>query len=222
MTYWPGRPDDRGARCPIPLGSEPTPLWAIVGEPAPYGWEMRNPVQIGEAPGRIMQLAQAEGGAEQRNETDGASASFRLVPIELPGMGTTHVDSSIAPNIRRFLDLNRDTGVPATFNEGFRTTEDQVSMNRNPSAITPAAPGMSLHEAGRAFDLNWNDLTDNEQETLLQNAKEAGFSWGGRFRSPDKPHFYIEVPGGLEARRAYVEGMKKEFRRMQETEDRTP
>lgn len=219
-----GPPKRAGRTEPHPLRDGPIPLWAIAGEEPPIGWELRNAEQHGETPAVMAQLAPGDSPATmgQKPESGSTSAAYRLTPIDLPGMGTTYVDSSIAPNIQQFLKLNQEGGIPATFNEGFRSTQDQVSMRENPNAITPAAPGMSLHEAGRAFDINWNDLSDTQQRALLRNANQAGLSWGGRFRTPDKPHFFIEVPGGLKARRSYIEGMKEEFRRMQASPDQTP
>lgn len=75
-------------------------------------------------------------------------------------------------------------------------------MNGNPNAITPAAAGSSLHEAGFAIDINYSSLRDiprgltgNQQRQIIRDAAtQAGISWGGNFRRADPPHFYVD-PG---------------------------
>jgi murein DD-endopeptidase MepM/ murein hydrolase activator NlpD len=52
-----GRPPRRAYAWDAEQG--PKPLWAIAGDGAPYGEETRRAIQLGEAPGGVMLLAQA-------------------------------------------------------------------------------------------------------------------------------------------------------------------
>ena len=94
----------------------------------------------------------------------------------------------------------------------------QNQLTHDPKAFTPASPGTSLHEAGRAFDVNYssyvrpkNDQTGQLEidasdlfKRIVHNAKKSGLYWGGDFCNPDPVHFYEEVPGGREHRAEYI------------------
>lgn len=41
-----GAPGRVGSTVPVPLGGGLKPLWALVGEPAPYGWQANPPSQL--------------------------------------------------------------------------------------------------------------------------------------------------------------------------------
>ena len=125
-----------------------------------------------------------------------------LAHANLRGTGATYLDSDMAPRVDRWVEMARAQGVDLTFNEAFRTNADQIAMQSNPNAITPAQAGSSLHEAGFAVDVNYSSLRDvpggltgNQQRQIIRStASQAGLSWGGNFSTPDRPHFYFD-PG---------------------------
>jgi RHS repeat-associated protein len=136
---------------------------------------------------------------------------LKLCKINLPGMDKAYLDDSIAKNIRDFIDMNRKEGINITFNEAFRTNEQQQKMLKNPNATTPASPGSSLHEAGFAVDVNWSRVPNKLRKNLIENARKSGFHWGGNFTKPDPVHFYIEVPGGKKNRPGYITQAQNDF-----------
>lgn len=144
-----------------------------------------------------------------------------LIQYKLKGMSSAYVDDEFAPKLEKWIELAKSKGVEITFNEAFRSTEYQASLSKNPFAITPAKPGSSLHEAGFAVDINFERLSDipnglskkEQQEILLETAKQAGLNWGGNFNKPDFPHFYFD-PGSrtqkiLEAQTTFCNLTKK-------------
>ena len=144
-----------------------------------------------------------------------------LIQYKLKGMASAYVDDEFAPILEKWIELAKSKGVEIKFNEAFRSTEYQSSLSTNPFAITPAKAGSSLHEAGFAVDVNFERLTDipggltkkEQQQILLDSAKQAGLSWGGNFSKPDFPHFYFD-PGSrtqkiLEAQTTYCNLTKK-------------
>jgi len=203
LREWSGRPED------------PTPLWAILGEEPPIGWQLEQTEmsrrQSGAAP---MQLAQAA----DTNETYGPPAPA-LVPMDVPGKGRVYVDPEVAPNVQDFIDRTREAGIDVEFESGFRTTSGQTTLLDDPTATTPATPGNSLHETGRAFDIklyprsaNGERIPNQELHRIVDQARQAGFSWGGNFRSPDPGHFYIEVPEGVGNRGPRIRRAQEYFR----------
>lgn len=198
-TRWRGKP------------GEQKPMWAILGED--------RPISPPDAEGATM-LAQApQEVGEPTNKEGDLPDQPTLEPFELPGRGApfnTHVDAAIIPNLNSLLELNDQSNAPTTFHEGFRDTGYQRGLRDNPDAVTPAAPGMSLHEAGRAFDMHWNSLSPEQQQSVLENVEAAGFGWGGNFNTPDPSHIFIEAPGGQDSRREYIQQMQERYRRMME------
>ena len=112
----------------------------------------------------------------------------------LPGLGSTYIDSQLYPALQQWIEYNENHGFNVTFTEAFRTSEYQAGLQSNSSAITPAQPGTSLHEAGFAVDISWRRLSRAQQSEVVVNAALAGLSWGGNFRKPDRVHFYLD-PG---------------------------
>lgn len=128
-----------------------------------------------------------------------------LVEVALPGLGTTLLDRDFAQRVQAWRELNSNSGISLTFSEGFRTTERQGDMEKNPKAIIPAKAGTSLHEAGRAVDVRGTSKLDIQGllSIVVENARSVGISWGGSFA--DAPHFYLEVPGGRNNRGTYIQ-----------------
>jgi len=59
--------------------------------------------------------------------------------------------------------------------------------------VTWARPGESLHSLGRAFDFTFRengfDAPADWWEFAGQIGEWMGLRWGGRFKTPDRPHF---------------------------------
>jgi D-alanyl-D-alanine dipeptidase len=144
-----------------------------------------------------------------------------LIVTILPGIGTTYLDSHFLPMVQRFISEARTRGVNLTFNEAFRPSGYQAILRGDPAAITPAAAGSSLHEAGFAVDVNFDSLRnipggmtgDQQRQAILAAATAAQLSWGGQFvhPGPDRPHFYYD-PGG--DRQALVRQAQADYRRI--------
>jgi hypothetical protein len=128
--------------------------------------------------------------------------------MTLPGLRRVYLDDSFIPIVQALITANNQAGINVTFSSAFRSTLRQQNLQSNPNAITPARAGHSLHEAGFAVDINWSSLNCTQRNIVLQNAINAGLSWGGRFSSPDPVHFYRD-PGNREqliqeAQREYI------------------
>ena len=112
-----------------------------------------------------------------------------LCTTSLPGMNNPLIDDEFLRYVNQWRALNEQEGISLTFNEAFRSQEQQARMNRNPRAITPAAPGDSWHEAGRAVDVNISRFSAEDQARIVANANAIGLRWGGSLSKPDRPHF---------------------------------
>jgi RHS repeat-associated protein len=113
-----------------------------------------------------------------------------LTPVDLPGLGATYLDDSFSPNVERFIANASAHGVELHFNSAYRTPAHQAQLHNDPNAITPA--DQSLHSCGFAVDVNYSTLPAAQQQIIREAAQSAGLSWGGAFRTPDPPHFFIE------------------------------
>jgi len=74
------------------------------------------------------------------------------------------------------------------------------------------ASGKSLHETGFSIDVNWNSIPPDRRSEVVDNAKAAGLGWGGEFKTPDRVHFYKEVPGGRKNRAQYIQDAQRDYR----------
>lgn len=111
----------------------------------------------------------------------------------LPGVGKTYLNPEFAGKVADLIQRSRNQGISLQFSSGYRTQAKQDEVRRDPTAITPARH--SLHSAGRGVDIgNWSVLGEDAQNKVLEAAKAAGLDWGGRWRTPDRPHFYSD-PG---------------------------
>lgn len=138
---------------------------------------------------------------------------LKLCATNLPGIGDTQLDDSVAPLVEDFIRRNTEDGIDVIFTEAFRTTEYQEALTRNPNAITPARPSTSLHEAGFGFDISWRRIPSEDRRTVVENARQAGLRWGGNFKKPDPVHFYKEVPGGRTKRSIYIKEAQGDFKK---------
>jgi RHS repeat-associated protein len=150
------------------------PIRFVGGETSLYGYVGNDPINLVDPSG------------------------LRLCRKNLPGLGNTHLDDAFSPLVNNWISANTASGINVSFTSAFRTTAGQQNLQNNPNAITPAAAGSSLHEAGFAVDIAWSQLTQQQQTTVVQNAQNAGISWGGNFTTPDNVHFYSD-PGNRTA-----------------------
>jgi len=97
---------------------------------------------------------------------------------------------------------------------GFRSSETQSRLTGN--QYGGAASGSSLHEAGFAFDINWNALTSEQQDKILDIADKNGLQWGGDFSKPDSVHFYSDPFSNLSERRAYIVTAQQQYQAIQD------
>lgn len=103
--------------------------------------------------------------------------------------------------------------------QGTRTFEQQQAIydqgRTTPGAIvTKARPGDSYHQYGLAFDVvpvayknlkDWNPSGPYWQ-TIGQIGESLGLEWGGRWSSPDEPHFQIpEAAAPLDQLKKYYQ-----------------
>ncbi len=209
-------PKPAGDRKPVKWHGRPgetKPLWAILGNEPPIAWQLEQEGLARRQPDVVpVQLAQAE-----TNEPFGPPTPA-LVPIDVPGKGRAYFDPEVAANVQDFIDRTRQAEMDVPFTSGFRSTIGQKGLLTDPTATTPAPPGNSLHEAGRAFDISLNnkDKTQRYSEKQLKEivdfARQSGFNWGGDFRKPDPGHFFIEVPEGIGNRRSRIQRAQEYYR----------
>lgn len=62
--------------------------------------------------------------------------------------------------------------------EGFRTNSMQAQVEGN--MYGGSSSGNSLHEAGLAFDMNWNALSDAQHNRVVSVGRFVGFGWGAK------------------------------------------
>lgn len=195
----------------------PKPLWAIAGDGAPFGEAGGDAGTDGgdrQAEADPVQVVQAP--VQNTGANTGRSEPI-LVPMDIPGMGTSYFDPAVADRVRDFIDRNQAAGIDVRFASGFRTTSGQEDLQHDPTATTPAKPGNSLHEAGRAFDILLDEDTRAHLDQIVENAEKAGLSWGGAFRSPDPGHFFVEVPEGIGNREPRIRRAQERFRQLYES-----
>jgi LAS superfamily LD-carboxypeptidase LdcB len=109
-------------------------------------------------------------------DTGGDPSAAMLLPVDVPGIGRTYFDPEVAPRVNDFIDRTQQAGIDIQFASGFRSTGRQKALLTDPTATTPATPGNSLHEAGRAFDITINndDGTPRFSEEQLRQIVDFG------------------------------------------------
>lgn len=121
------------------------------------------------------------------------SLGLTLEAVNLSGLGGTYLDNDFYTHIQTFIDNASANGVDLHFNSAYRSPQHQNALHNDPNAITPA--DHSLHSCGFAVDVNYSSLPNDAQREVVRNAATAaGLSWGGDFRQPDPPHFYMNPP----------------------------
>jgi len=94
--------------------------------------------------------------------------------------------------VAAFSELN-EHGIEPQINSGFRSVGDQTGLRKDGAGKNPVAKGTSLHQAGYAVDINGTG--DPQFKTIRRVMKKHGFSWGGYFKKPDPPHFFMNPFG---------------------------
>jgi hypothetical protein len=132
------------------------------------------------------------------------------LPIRQGSGALPYFDDSISDRVVGFFQSLLSQGVPIQMTDGFRTDDMQSGLTGN--QYGGAAVGSSLHEAGYAFDVNWNALTTDQRNTVLQTAQQFGFQWGGPWKISDPVHFQINPFSSITARRAYIPTAQQQYR----------
>jgi len=112
----------------------------------------------------------------------------------------------VQPIATAFLDRCAAAGIPCEVAQGARSFSEQQAIydqgRTTPgSIVTKARPGDSYHQYGLAFDVvpvaykslsDWNP-TGPHWAAIGQIGEALGLTWGGRWVTPDKPHFELKA-----------------------------
>ena len=112
----------------------------------------------------------------------------------------------VQPIALSFLERCEAAGIPCSIVQGTRTFEEQQALydkgRTTPGKpVTKARPGDSYHQYGLAFDVvpnayknlpEWNP-TGPAWKTIGEIGESLGLTWGGRWLSPDEPHFELNA-----------------------------
>jgi peptidoglycan L-alanyl-D-glutamate endopeptidase CwlK len=110
----------------------------------------------------------------------------------------------VRPWARALVNAAAKKGILIHVTSGYRSYEEQDDLyeqgrSKPGDIVTDARGGYSSHNFGTAFDVTvfeggqpkWEG---EEYKTVGQLGKQLGLSWGGDWRKPDEPHFYLK-PG---------------------------
>jgi len=144
-----------------------------------------------------------------------------LGPYSLSQLRT--LQPTVQPIFDAFLAQCEAAGIPCDVVEGERTFAKQAALyqqgvDNDPSTpkVTNAKPGDSYHQYKLALDVvprayknmpEWNP-SGPLWERIGQIGEAAGLTWGGRWGSPDKPHFHF-AGAPLAELKAYWEKFKQ-------------
>jgi D-alanyl-D-alanine carboxypeptidase len=112
----------------------------------------------------------------------------------------------VQPIALSFLAKCEDAGIPCSVVQGTRSFAEQQKVydqgRTTPGAVvTKARPGDSYHQYGLAFDVvpdayknmpDWNPSGPYWVQ-IGQIGESLGLTWGGRWLSPDEPHFELNA-----------------------------
>ena len=169
-------------------------------------WTSKDPILFGGGNSNLFGYV----GQDPVNGID--PYGLRLCRVNLPNITGNNVfpylDDDFYERVNMWLFLNQLNGIDVEITDLFRPPGRQAHLGTN--AITPAAPGNSLHEAGFAIDISYRDLSPDQREVVIDNAYSAGLRWGGDFRRLDVVHFDYD-PGNRKdwisnARQDYLTG----------------
>lgn len=124
------------------------------------------------------------------------------VAVSLRGLGATYLDAQFATMVQQFDRNLQQDGIVVRFTSGYRSDEAQGALRGDPSAIAPAR--YSLHSSGLAIDIDFKRFDGVRQAQILEDARDAGLTWGGSFRRQDVVHFFYDPYPGLTPAQAII------------------
>ncbi|MFA9428743.1 M15 family metallopeptidase [Egicoccus sp. AB-alg2] len=114
-----------------------------------------------------------------------------IVPVEIPGMGTTRCHRVMVPQLQAALREVAEAGLYGHFDPGqFAGCFVPRHILWNPQR------GLSMHAWGLAIDFNARDnaygATPQMDLRIVEIFEKWGFAWGGWWSTPDGMHFELE------------------------------
>lgn len=115
------------------------------------------------------------------------------------------LDPDVEAKAVELLRLAAKDNIELIVTQTYRSPEQQASLyakgRTEPGPkVTSAPPGYSWHEFRRAFDvaivhfpgdMTQADLYDGPWERVGDLGEGIGLEWGGRWKTPDRPHFQL-------------------------------
>lgn len=113
------------------------------------------------------------------------------------------LDPDVRQMCQGLLAKAKEAGIDLVVTQTYRTPEQQAALYAQgrtlPGNIVTHAPsGYSWHEFRRAFDVAISyftgdktkaDMYDGPWEQIGEMGEALGCEWGGRWKTPDRPHF---------------------------------
>jgi hypothetical protein len=124
-------------------------------------------------------------------EIHGDWASRNIVPVDIPGMGTTRCHKAMVPQLMAALREIHEAGLYGHFDPSqFGGCWVPRHIMWNPSR------GLSMHAWGLAIDFNVSTNMYGAEPQLhpgiVEIFKKWGFAWGGDWSTPDGMHFEVD------------------------------
>jgi hypothetical protein len=118
-------------------------------------------------------------------------AARNIVPVEIPGMGTTRCHKEMVPQLMAALREIHEAGLYDHFDPSqFGGCWVPRHIMWNPSR------GLSMHAWGLAIDFNVSTNQYGAEPQMhpgiVEIFKRWGFAWGGDWSTPDGMHFEVE------------------------------
>lgn len=149
-----GAPGRVGRTVPIPLGGGPKPLWAVIGEAAPYGWQTGGGLSMERSP---VKFAQAQTGETGAGQVDPGAAWEGINPD-----GYAFSNPRVVDNLKRLRQAIVHQGISAddfsirvSGGDRDRDTDGVIRSSTNHEVVKGASPtSPHLVERGaRAADI---------------------------------------------------------------------
>lgn len=149
------------------------------------------PAGGGGVVGAIGRFLGVGGGGGLANVLDADDIMKNMVVFGGGRTGTREHFDKLEPAVKNaFLQMARDysnlTGDKLQINSAFRSPEEQAAID--PGANPKAAPGMSLHNVGRALDIQSTQRAKLEEYGLLAK-------YGFKTLPNDPPHIFMQTGG---------------------------
>ena len=146
-----------------------------------------------------------------RSSLRAAEATYQLLQQERRSPGqvvigsTESVLDSLHPSIRvlaeEHLRRARAEDIPMVLTNGYRSLDEQQRLydqgrSKPGPIVTNAPPGSSWHNFALAYDVALEDEqgrpswpNDGPWERMGELGEDVGLEWGGRWSTPDLPHY---------------------------------